>query len=424
MCQDHHKEKRNWTRRHFIQKVGFLTGASMFMSPFSIRALAKNPISNLFPLNQNKNILVLIQLKGGNDGLNTIIPLYDYGFYKSKRPKIHIPKSDLISLNNDFAIPNSMKPLKSLWDKGMMKIVNGVGYPNPNLSHFRSADIWATGSSSQRIKNTGWLGRYLAHEYPNYQNQPPEIPAAIQIGEDSDIVFESELGQLGFTVEDPKELYEIAQSAETFSNVKEQSYYHEELQFLRTVSNSTFNYTNAIKKAESEGQTKTHYESDPLSQQLKLAAKLIKGNLGTTTYLVSLDGFDTHAQQSWKHQDLLRHLSNAIHSFYMDLSTSPLDQKVLTMTYSEFGRRIEENGSKGTDHGTAAPMLFFGKALGKSNIIGTPCNLQKPDNDGNLQFTTDFRSVYSTILKEWLGVNQNNKLNILGGNFKGIPELI
>ena len=185
MCQHHKKENRNWSRRNFIQKVGFLTGASLFLSQLPVRALAKDPIAHLFPKNNTDNILVLIQLEGGNDGLNTIIPLHDYNFYKAKRPKIHIPKSEIISLNNDFGIPTSMKPLKSLWDKGMMKIVNGVGYPNPNLSHFRSADIWSTSSDSKKMIPTGWLGRYLSDEFPNYQNQPPKTPAAIQIGGDS-----------------------------------------------------------------------------------------------------------------------------------------------------------------------------------------------------------------------------------------------
>ncbi len=423
MCEKHKDLNEENTRRNFLKKAMLLTGGSLFLSQIPVQAFAKNPLLNI-PVEKGNNILILIQLKGGNDGLNTIVPFYDFGYYKSKRPKLHIPKSELIKLNNDFAIPESMKPLKSLWDKGMMKVVNSVGYPNPNLSHFHSEDVWSSGNDSKKEFGTGWLGRYLSQEFPNHQTAPPEIPVAIQVGGEMDLLFQSDQGYLGFSIEDYKELIEVAKTGEKFDHLNDNSKYGKELQYLRAVSNSTIHYSKAIQKAASQAKTETHYEPDELSQKFKLTAQFIKGNLGTKIYLVTLDGFDTHANQEWKHQDLLKQLSNAVHSFYSDLSKSKLQNKVLTMTYSEFGRRIEENGSRGTDHGTAAPVLFFGGGLEGYGCIGEPSDLRNPDEDGNLNFKTDFRSVYSTVLKNWMGANETMIKKGINGNFEIINGLI
>ncbi|MGK0388890.1 MAG: hypothetical protein ACI94Y_001622 [Maribacter sp.] len=411
----HERDHRLWTRRDFISKSSLLAGASLFLSQLPIRAFAKSPLALD---SNNKNILVLIQLKGGNDGLNTIIPYYDFGRYKSLRPKIHVSKSDSIQLNNDFGMHQAMTPLKSLWDKGMMKIINNVGYPNPNMSHFRSKDIWTTSSDSHKMESTGWLGRFLENE-----KSTNGIPPAIEIGGESNLSFQSKIGQLSLNVENPKHLYKIAQSGEHFERLAHSSKYNKELDFIRSVCNSTKQYAKSIKEADNRGKVEADYKGNSLSKQLKQVAKLIKGNLGSRVYMVTLDGFDTHASQSWKHENLLKELSEGIHSFYNDLSPTKLQNQVTTMTFSEFGRRIEENGSRGTDHGTAAPVMMFGGGLGESKILGTPPDFNHLDNDKNLIHSTDFRQIYSSVLQDWMGSNSKQSQQIIKGDFKRVKGL-
>lgn len=411
----HQQDHQLWTRRDFLSKSSILAGTSLFLSQMPIRAFAKSP----FTVNSShENILVLIQLKGGNDGLNTIIPYYDYGKYKSLRPKIHISKNDSIKLSNDFGMHQAMNPLKSLWDKGMMKVINNVGYPNPNMSHFRSKDIWTTSSDAHKMESTGWLGRFLEDE-----KRTDNIPPAIEIGGESNLAFQGQLGQFSLNVEEPRNLYEVAQSGEHFERLPHSSKYHKELDFLRSVCNSTKTYAKSIKEANSRGRVEADYKGSSLSRQLKQVAKLIKGRLGSRVYMVTLDGFDTHAFQGWKHENLLKELSEGIHSFYRDLSAAKLQDQVLTMTFSEFGRRIEENGSRGTDHGTAAPVMMFGGGLGESKIFGSVPNLHDLDHDGNLVHSIDFRQVYSSVLEGWMGVHANQSQKIIKGDFKRIQGL-
>lgn len=414
----HTQDHRKWTRRDFLSKTSLLTGASLFLSQLPIQAFTRNP---LLDISGNENILVLIQLKGGNDGLNTIIPYYDFGHYKSKRPKIHIPKERSIKLNNDFGMHEAMQPLQSLWDKGMMKVISSVGYPNPNLSHFRSKDIWTSSSDSNKIDGTGWLGRYIDN---GLSKSKEGIPSAIEIGGEADLIFQSNNGQRSINVENPKELFEIAQSGESFEMLNDGSNYGKELDFLRAACNTTQQYAKSINDASKRGKVAAKYNGNHLSKQLKQVAKLIKGNLGTKIYMVSLDGFDTHAFQGWKHENLLKELSSAIQSFYNDLSASKLQNKVLTMTFSEFGRRIEENGSRGTDHGTAAPVMMFGGGLGGSQIVGEPSDLKKEDKDGNLIHSTDFREIYASVIQNWMGASSSLSNKILNGKFNTIGGLL
>lgn len=416
----HTADHKKWSRRDFLTKASFLTGASIFLSQLPIHAIAKNPLLDLN--SSNDNILVLIQLKGGNDGLNTIIPYYDFGYYKSQRSKIHIPKNKSIQLNNDFGMHEALQPLKSLWDKGMMNVINNVGYPEPNMSHFRSKDIWTSSSDSNKMEGTGWLGRYI--DSLNVHSSTNGIPPAIEIGGETNLIFQGDNGHRSINVENPKELYETSLSGESFSLLGVNSKYNKELDFLRTACNNTKKYAKSINDADRKSKVQAKYEPDGLSKQLKQVAKLIKGNLGSRIYMVTLDGFDTHAYQAWKHQNLLQGLSRAIHSFYTDLSVSKLQDKVLTMTFSEFGRRIEENGSRGTDHGTSAPILMFGGGLGKSKILGDAADLRNPNQDGNLKHSIDFRQVYASVLQNWMGANELSTHKILKGKFSTVSGLL
>jgi len=411
----HQQDHKNWSRRDFLTKTAFLSGASLFLSQLPIRAFAKSPLAMDA---SNNNILVLIQLKGGNDGLNTIIPYYDFGTYKSLRPKIHIKKDNSVLLNKDFGMHQAMNPLKPLWDKGMMKVINNVGYPNANMSHFRSTDIWTSSSDAHKMEATGWLGRYLENEI-----QSEGIPPAVEIGGESDFSFQGKLGQLSLNVENPKDLYKVAQTGEYFERLNKSSKYHEELDYLRSVCNATKQYAKSIKDADQRGKVEADYKGNSLSRQLKQVAKLIKGNLGSRVYMVTLEGFDTHAFQGWKHENLLKELSEGIQAFYQDLSAAKLQNEVLTMTFSDFGRRIEENGSRGTDHGTAAPVMMFGGGLGSSKIIGEASDLRQLDGNGNLVHSIDFRQVYASVLQDWMGTDNGTARTVLKGDFDSLVGL-
>ncbi len=419
MCTNNHKNGR----RAFMKKMGLFTGATFMFSNMPFRVFTQTP---LIPQENKKRILVLIQLAGGNDGLNTIIPTYDFGTYKRQRPTLHVPKEESIILNNDFSIPESMKPFKKMWDKKMVKIINNVGNPFSDLSHFYSTDLWQGGISDRGDKkHSGWMGRYLEIIANASSNSFSTHPPAIQLGEDSGLVFQGDKSQYGFFVDQLDEFEELIKEAELHEiENNEWPLYKKELDFIKETSNNIYNYSGTISRISKEGKNEVHYENNPLSAQLKTVAKLIKGGLNTSIYHVSLDGFDTHAQQKWKHRELLSQLSNAVFLFYADLKKKNMHENVTTMTYSEFGRRIEENGSRGTDHGTSAPVFIFNGDFGKSEIIGEPADLKNPDEDGNLIYNMDFRRVYSTILDQWLGVGEDNIEKILYGKFNPIAGLI
>jgi uncharacterized protein (DUF1501 family) len=416
---------QRWSRRSFLRKMGFAGAASMLLGQLPIAASNTSPLS--FALNnaETNRILVLIRLKGGNDGLNTIIPLYDYSNYRNYRPTIGLKEAELIKINDAIGIPKTMATLHPFWQEGQMKVIHSVGYPDQNLSHFHSSDIWATGKTSANNQNTaGWYGRYIEQEFPDFLNNPPTIPPAIQIGGAANMAFNNkEMTNLSISVLDPEEVAEIAETGQLFStNNLPECHYGEQVGFLRSVANNTFFYAETLSKSYKSSKNQVEYKGE-LGSQLATVARLIKGNLGTKLYMVSIDGFDTHANQLKDHPALLTELSNAIASFYKDLSFTTQTQEVLCCTFSEFGRRIEENGSAGTDHGAAAPMLLFGAGLNGNGFIGNAPNLQDVDEVGNLKFGTDFRSVYATLLENWLCVDSNIVDDILEAPYERIANL-
>lgn len=420
----HQQAHNGWTRRDFLTQMGFAGGVGMLLSNLPLRALSASPLMQALSQTETDRILVLIQLKGGNDGINTIIPLYEYDFYANQRPSIRIPENQIINLSDEHGMPNSMSPMNALWQNGKMKVVHAVGYPNQNLSHFRSTDIWTSASDADVNITSGWLGRWLDGNYPDYANDPPNIPPAIQIGGPGSLLFSNGEFNLSVSVANPEQLFEIARTGQLYNPTDvPPNCYGEELQFMRTIANSTFRYAEAIKNAYDAGNNQVEYGNSGIDEQLALVARLIRGNMGSCLYLVSLDGFDTHANQNNLHPYLMNSLSNAIAAFYQDLSADGWDQKVLAMTFSEFGRRIEQNASNGTDHGSAAPLMLFGPALNGSGFVGAAPELQNPDEFGNLRFHTDFREVYATVLENWLCVDGNTVDSVLGRHFDRLTEL-
>ncbi|MDC6350337.1 DUF1501 domain-containing protein [Zeaxanthinibacter sp. PT1] len=406
----HDAEHKKWSRRSFLQALGIAGSGSMMLGSNLLSASAPSPLTSAIANAESDNILILIRLSGGNDGLSTVIPIQQYDLYANARPNIYIPESKVLKLTDDFGIPTYMNSLESMWGNGQFKAVHGVGYENQSLSHFTGSDIYAntdlttTGFSGL---DTGWMGRYFENLYPDYLINPPASPAAIQIGNFGSLIFEGEETNYAFVTSNIDQLEQIAETGVQYSldpSLFNDCMYGDQLKFLRGVANTTYEYSGLIHEAYERGQNQVQYQDNGFARQLALLARLIKGNLGTKVYMISMGGFDTHGNQPLAHERLMSNLSIAVHNFYEDLAFTQQDEKVLSMTFSEFGRRIYENGSNGTDHGKAAPTLFFGSGLQGSAFVGEHPSLDAPNSRGNLEYTMDFRDLYATVLAEWLCV--------------------
>lgn len=406
----HDEEHTFWSRRSFLQALGIAGSGSLMLGGNILSASSPSPLTSAIANAEGDGILILIRLSGGNDGLSTVIPIEQYDSYANARPNIYIPESKIIKLTDEFGIPSYMQALESLWGEGQFKAVHGVGYENQSLSHFTGSDIYANTdltTTGFNGLNTGWMGRYFENIYPEYLINPPASPAAVQIGNFGNLVFEGEETNYAFVTSNIDQLEEIAESGVQY-NMDPQLFgdcmYSDQIRFLRGVANTTYEYSGVIHEAYERGQNEVEYQDNNFARQLALLARLIKGNLGTKVYMISMGGFDTHGNQPLAHERLMTNLSVAINNFYEDLTFTQQDDKVLSMTFSEFGRRIFENGSNGTDHGKAAPTLFFGSGLQGSAFVGEHPSLESPNNRGNLEYTMDFRDLYATVLAEWLCV--------------------
>ncbi len=449
MCQDHHNNKNsqesqrgtslkdaqkheedhhNWSRRGFLRALGLATGGGVAMGGFSLSAMASSALSPLLAAAEGDDrILVLIRLNGGNDGLNTIIPVFDYGKYQQERPSIAIPQNQIIGLTDKFGMPNSMQNLLPMWQDGQMKVINTVGYDNHNLSHFNSTDIFAT--ANQNIQNdadkSGWLGRYILNQDPDYLEDLPSTPAAIKISSGGSLAYQnSDQIDLAVNFNTPDRLIEVAETGFVYDTVDlpDDCYYGEQVGFLRSILNVTYNYAPQISEAYTSVENSVEYSNNELSRQLAIVARLIKGGLGTRLYMVTLSGFDTHENQTNNHASLMNALSSGVSEFYTDLAASQQDQRVLSMTLSEFGRRINENDG-GTDHGTAAPVMMFGPALEGNGILGDDPDMNDVDANGNLKHSVDFRSIYASILESWLCLDAAGVDEILGDTYDRMEDL-
>ncbi len=410
-------------RRDFIQQS--LVGAILptFLNGFSVQAMGLASPEAI----GDDNVLVIIQLNGGNDGLNTVIPIEKYAAYSNARGTIAIPEAKALSLTGQTKIKlhPSMTGLQSLYNDGKAAIIQGVGYPNPNFSHFRATDIWNSGSEADQVITSGWAGRYLSFKYPNFPNGYPNAdttdPLAIQIGSAMSMTLQGPVNAMGMSITNPTSFYNLIQGKQSpVPNTPA----GDELSFLRTVSAQTNLYASVIKNAAAKVTKQVTYPANNgLAAQLKIVAQLIGGGLKTKVYMVNIGSFDTHAAQTntdpttGVHATLLQYLSDGIKSFMDDLKGLGVSKKVLGMTYSEFGRRIKANASGGTDHGTTAPMFVFGDMV-NSSVIGNTPNL--PDNAAvgdNLDLQHDFRTVYETILENWFCLSGSDSASVMLKNF-------
>ena len=404
------------TRREFLRASSILAvGAAM--PAFLAKAIAATTaeLGGTIPGFKDDRILVVVQLGGGNDGLNTLVPFTDDAYFRA-RPRIALKDDKIIKLTGDVALNAKMKAFKDLADQGKLCVVEGVGYPNPNRSHFRSTEIWQTGVDSDRYSETGWIGRY----FDNQCGGTAEPVAGVAVGGERPQSF---AGQKGFGVafQDPNSFGWTEGQGEAKErnfqvlNAANETLHNDTLDFLRKVTNNAVLSSDRVREVAKKYKGGIEYPRDPFANSLQTVAKMIAGGLPTRIYYVTLTGFDTHANQLNTHDNLLERFANGIAAFQRDLESQGNAQRVLTMTFSEFGRRVGENASGGTDHGTAAPMFLVGDML-NAGMAGKRPSLTDLDQ-GDLKYTTDFRGIYASVLDQWLGAD--SKL-VLG---KAFPQI-
>ena len=425
-------------RRNFLTNTAQAVALPALINGFSFTAMgtAHSSLTNLLGATNSDHVLVLIQLGGGNDGLNMVVPLDMYANYYNARTNVAIQQSKVLRLNgtDKAGLHPSMTALQNLYNDGKMNVVQSVGYDNPNFSHFQARDIWMSGDTtkvrSQRVK-TGWLGRYLQNEYAGYPevfpNEQMPDPLAIQINQVPTLDLQGSIYSMGLSITNPEKVYTFSNPFSDYPLTTAPA--NKELKFLRVVSEKTKIYADIIRDAYRQAATMATYpEQNELSDQLKIVARLIKGGLKTRVYTVNMGNFDTHKRQvnasdtsTGRHADLMKKLSTAISAFQKDLELMQLDERVMGMTFSEFGRRIKSNASLGTDHGAAAPLMMFGKHA-KSGILGNspdiPADILVVNN---IPFQYDFRSVYASVLAQWFCVKQPALNEILLKNYQPLP---
>ena len=405
--QEHREDHRLWSRRSFLKGAGlFGFGLGHALDALPLWAAG---------LEQTERVLLLVQLQGGNDGLNTVIPYGDDAYYAS-RPRLAIEAAEVLPLDGHLGLHPALQPLLPLWDDGRMAVAQNVGYPEPNLSHFASTDIWSSGADDEGGA-TGWIGRYLDRTHPQYAEQSPAHPLALSTG-GGGLLTQGPQGNMGITfARTSRNLERLLATGELYpTDELPDTARGRERGFLRKVANEALSFTGTVGRSLQEGRNSVEYSPSSLASQMASIARLIKGGLRTGIYMVRLNGFDTHTGQPGRHANLMGQLASAVRDFYADLGADGLGDAALTMTFSEFGRRVRENASVGTDHGTAAPVLLFGRGA-NPGLWGPPPDLGDLDGRGNLRFAVDFRRIYADILQNWFGGDPALTADILGAPF-------
>jgi uncharacterized protein (DUF1501 family) len=433
------------TRRIFLQKGLTLLAVTPTIPTFldqTVLALA-NPedlARTQHPSGTDGKILVIVQLSGGNDGLNTIIPFADDAYHKA-RPSIRHEKGKVLKIDDYISLHPNLAPLKELYDNAQMSIIQGVGYPNPNRSHFRSMDIWHSAAPEKEVVTSGWLGRYfdnacpgcdphaglalgdtmplamkgervmpLSFERPdNYQYNGPDkgAYAALNKHANTDPASQPSMVSAG-----PKDRVASSSKKSAIETVDSQK----QMDFLTRTAMDAQVSSDTILRVTKQFQPAAQYPGNEFGSGLRTVAAMITGGMPTRVYYVSLGGFDTHAGERGRHDQLMQQLASGVSAFWADMKATGNADRVLMMTFSEFGRRVQQNASGGTDHGAAAPMFLFGPAV-KTGLAGKHPSLTDLDQ-GDLKYTTDFRSVYASVLQNWL---ETPSKPILGAQFPTLP---
>ncbi len=386
-------------RRKFLTFGSLATGTMMlpkFLKAFEGRVQSLD----------GQKVLVVLQLSGGNDGLNTVIPVRNDIYYR-ERPGLSISKEKSLLLNDEAGLHPSLTHLKSLYDEGSLAILNNVGYPNPDRSHFRSMDIWQTASNSNEVLNSGWLGRYLDAECMNC-SKPTQV---LEIDDMLSLALSGEKMK-GIAFRDPKRLYDTSQDPffKEMLNAGLQERGEDPDSYLYKVMAETVSGADYIFQQSKLRPSVTAYPNSEIGKNLKTIASLISSDINTRVYYVSLGSFDTHVGQQAKQEKLFSELNEAVKPFTDDLKSSHRFDDVLMISFSEFGRRVSENGSGGTDHGTANNMFLISGGLKNRGILNDMPDLSNL-TDGDLNQQLDFKRVYATVLNKWL---QADDYKILG----------
>ncbi|MDR6565717.1 Uncharacterized conserved protein, DUF1501 family [Chitinophaga ginsengisegetis] len=381
-------------RRRFLQ-VGSLASAAMMMPKF-LKALERG---HLAP--PGNKVLVIIQLSGGNDGLNTIIPYRNDIYYKA-RPALGIKREAALSLNDELGIHPALKGLKALYDDGALGILNNVGYPNPDRSHFRSMDIWHSASQSNEYWSDGWIGRYLDAQCKGC-DKPTQ---ALEIDDTLSLALKGDSDK-GLAMTDPARLYGTSNDkyfAELLKQHTSDNDHHNNADYLYKTMGETISSAAYIQQQFKTYKSSAPYPNTELGRNLRTIANLVMSDINTKVYYVSHGSFDTHVNQQDQQARLFGQLSDALTVFTDDLKANHRFEDVVVMTFSEFGRRVSQNASGGTDHGTANNMFLVGGGLKQPGLINDGPDLLNL-KDGDLQYQVDFKSVYATLLSNWLGAD-------------------
>jgi uncharacterized protein (DUF1501 family) len=405
------------TRREFLhlsaRGIGLLA-FSRFAPAFLVNsALAGEPAPE-----KDRPILVLIQLAGGNDGLNTLVPYEDANYYRL-RPTIGIAREKVLRVSDTLGLHPSCTALHRLTQDGKLAIVQNVGYPNPNRSHFRSSEIWETASSSNEFLATGWIGRFMDNACAGQPNADSHDPVGVHISNGVPQSFLSAQDHPTFGLlpgaGNRKENEENRQLLESLVD-QPGAGENDNASFLKHTLMDSLVTEKKVERVLAAYKPSATYPGNPFAASLKNVAGLIAAGLPTRVYFVSLSGFDTHVNQAGTQANLLTTLSEGLAAFQKDLELHKLDGQVTTMTFSEFGRRPSENESRGTDHGTAAPLFVMGSRV-KGGLHGTAPSLNLAHNQ-DITYSTDFRAVYATMLDKWLACPSES---VLGGKFDDLP---
>ncbi len=388
-------------RKEFLQ-VGSLATAS-FMLPKFLKAFEKPMM-----VPPGNKVVVVIQFSGGNDGLNTVIPVRNDIYYKA-RPGIGIAKDKALIVSDETGLNPALEAFKGLYDDGSLAIMNSVGYPNPDRSHFRSMDIWHSASASNEYINTGWVGRYLDAQCKGC-DKPTQ---AMELDDVLSLALKGEQSK-GLAFKDPKKLFNSS-NGKYFKDINANHQTGEEtIDYLYKTMSETISSADYIYQQSQTHPTNEVYPATNLGKDLKTIASLIFSDINTKVYYVSLGSFDTHVNQEGQQKRLFTELNNAVKAFTNDLKKNNRFNDVLMMTFSEFGRRVTQNASGGTDHGTANNMFFISGGLKQKGVLNTMPDLSDL-NEGDLKHKVDFKNVYATVLNKWLGADDKM---ILGGNFE------
>jgi uncharacterized protein (DUF1501 family) len=422
-------------RRSFLKNA--VPAASILpamIDGYAVKAFhANSPLMQALmnPAIDTDHVLVIIQLSGGNDGLNMVIPISTYSDYYNARSNVAIAQNRILGLEGfaQTGLHPAMTGMQTLFNEEKLNIIQAVGYPQPNFSHFRATDIWMSGSDSEEVINTGWAGRYLNTEYPNfpegYPNATMPDPLAVQIGSIASLTLQGPAINMGMSITNPTSFYNLINN---ILDPAPNTPMGHELTYIRTIANQTNAFAQRIIAAATAVPQQAAYpENNSLADQLKIVARLVKGGLKTRIYMVGMGGFDTHSSQTEAgdtsigfHAELLKELSDAVKAFMDDCTFLGVDNRVMGLTFSEFGRRIKSNSSMGTDHGAAAPMFIFGGQVDPGITGNNPSIPGGASVVDNIPHQYDFRSVYATILEKWFCVPQATLQTILFRNFQSL----